>query len=260
MEMRGLMGGFYRISEWIMRLSVINVLWIVCSIPFFFVVFSFFVQPEVQVSMELVKQWLFLLAILAPFTLIPSTAAMFTVARKWVTGDPDVPLLKTFFRGYKENYLQSMLGGILLEIIGILLYINYTFYSGHTGLTKLLSFVFLLLLFLLLAVFLNYISIMVHFHMKLWQVLKNAVLVTIGNPFVSISMIIMNVVIIYISFKITFLIPFFMGSLMAIATFFQFHRSYEKLMNKIRILEEATAEREAKLNNSDASESETVNR
>lgn len=260
MEMRGLTGGLYRITEWIMRLSVINVLWLICSIPFFFVVLSFFVQPEVEDIKELVKQSVFLLAVLAPFTLIPATAAMFTVARKWVIGDPDVPLLKTFFQGYKENYLQSMLGGILLEIIGLLLYNAYIFYSGQSGLTKLLSFVFLLLLFLLFAVFLNYISIMVHFHMKFWQVFKNAVLMTTGNPFISIFTIVLNIAIIYFCFKFTFLFPFFMGSLMAIVTFFQFHRSYEKLMDKIRILEEAKAEKEALLNKTDDSISETVNR
>jgi uncharacterized membrane protein YesL len=260
MEMRGLTGGLYRISEWIMRLSVINVLWIVCSIPFFFVVLSLIFQPNVENVVEIIKQSLFLLAVLAPFTLIPATAAVFTVARKWVTGDPDVPLLRTFFGGYKDNYLQSMLGGIVLEIIGFLLYNAYFFYSGQSGLTKLLSFVFLLLLFLLVSVFLNYISIMVHFHMKFWQVLKNAVLMTIGNPFLSISTIVINFVIIYICFKFTFLFPFFMGSVIAIVTFFQFHRNYERLMNKIRILEEANAEKEALLNKADDPTSETVNR
>ena len=36
MEMRGMMGGFYKISEWIMRLSVTNLLWIVCSLPIWY--------------------------------------------------------------------------------------------------------------------------------------------------------------------------------------------------------------------------------
>ena len=38
---------------------------------------------------------------------------MFTVARKWVMGEMDVPLFHTFFRDYKENYVQSMIGGII---------------------------------------------------------------------------------------------------------------------------------------------------
>ena len=40
MEMRGMMGGFYKLSEWIMRLSVTNVLWLLTSFPFWLMVIS----------------------------------------------------------------------------------------------------------------------------------------------------------------------------------------------------------------------------
>src|SRR5690554_780565 len=100
------MGGFYRISEWIMRLSVTNILWVVTAFPVFFCIFSLLFFSS---TVEEVQAWFLPIAVLSPFLLFPSTSAMFALARKWVTGDADVPLFKTFFRSYKENYLQSML-------------------------------------------------------------------------------------------------------------------------------------------------------
>lgn len=242
MEFRGLMGGFYRISEWIMRLSVTNLLWVLCSLPFFYLMLVVFLNPENTV--DLFKQGLFLIGIVSPFTVVPATAAAFTVARKWVTGDVDVPLLKTFFRGYKENYLQSMLGGIAYLILTGVLYVNYQFYGSQEGTLSLLSYLFITLFFILVASFFNYLSIMVHFHMKFWQILKNSFLITIGRPIASLIIIVSNVAIVMISFRYTFLIPFFMGSLIAIVTFWHFHRGFLKLQEQREKLEQLQAERE----------------
>ncbi len=136
MEFRGVMGGFYRISEWIMRLSVINLLWIFCAIPFFFLGILLLNSTTEQ----MVYQTLFLMAVVSPFTLFPSTAAMFSVARKWVTGDEDVPLFKTFFRGYKSNFVQAMIGGFIYLLFGAILYANFQFYGNQSGLFGILRF------------------------------------------------------------------------------------------------------------------------
>ena len=32
-------------------------------------------------------------------------------------GNPDVSVFKTFFKGYKENYKQSMIGGIFIRAV-----------------------------------------------------------------------------------------------------------------------------------------------
>ena len=100
--MRGLMGGFYRISEWIMRLAAINLLWVVCSIPFAFIVLTAFVSEA-----SAFYSYMVIALIISPFTLFPATSAMFGVARKWVMGELDIPLFRTYFRIYKENYRQS---------------------------------------------------------------------------------------------------------------------------------------------------------
>ncbi|QAY66407.1 YesL family protein [Paenibacillus protaetiae] len=238
MEPRGLMGGFYRISEWIMRLAVTNVLWIVCSIPFMFSAFvSLFAQDKNQLYSTLLVA-----AVTAPFTLFPATAAMFTVARKWVMGEADVPLLKTFFRGYKENYKQSMLGGLLYTVILVILLVDFVVYRNQIN--NIVSYIFVAFLVLVMISVFNFFSMIVHYHMKTFQLVKNALLITIGRPLRSISMVVMNGVVIFISTKFTFLIPFFAGSIIAYLSFWSFHLIYQKLQEQSEKAKENAGEEE----------------
>lgn len=244
METRGIMGGFYRISEWIMRFAAINLLWLFCSLPVVYLVLTLLLAPEL--SVDFFKTWVLFVGIVSPFTLVPASAAMFSVARKWVTGDPDVPLWRTYWRGYKDNYRQSMLGGLIFLALGILLVINFFFYRGQTGIYQVVSIIFIVLMVMVLAAFINYLCIMTHLHMKVFQIFKNSLLMTIGQPFNTLSLLLLNAAIGYISFKYTFLIMFFMGSLMATASFWSFHRGFTKIQNKygVKTDEEAGEEGE----------------
>jgi uncharacterized membrane protein YesL len=234
LEFRGVMGGFYRISEWIMRLSVINVLWVVCAIPFFLAAVPMFVPAAGEGDIYFA---LLLMGVLAPFTLFPSTAAMFSVARKWVTGDADVPLFKTFFRGYKTNYVQAMLGGLIYLLFAAILVANFKYYGNQAGAFGLLRFLVLSISIMLIISMFHFFSILTHLHMKILQIIKNAVLITIGSPIRSLSMIILNGVVLYVSFfKFTFLIPFFMGSLVAVVSFWHFNQIFGKLQDKQQAL------------------------
>lgn len=253
MEPRGLMGGFYRISEWIMRLAVINVLWIVCSIPFIFVALPL-LMPGEGTEAEVMGQIYFvliLMAIVAPFTVFPATAAMFAVARKWVMGEVDVPLFKTYFKGYKENYKQGLLGGIVYTLLLVVMVVDFIVYKEQFNL---LSYIFIAFLLLLVLSMFNFFSMLVHYHMKTFQLLKNAVLITIGKPFRSISTALMAGAVIYFSMQFTFLIPFFMGSIVAYLSFWNFYLIYQKLQDqaeKARLAEEEEAEQAAELDRID---------
>jgi uncharacterized membrane protein YesL len=242
--MKGLMGGFYRISEWIMRLAVTSLLWIVCTL-LFIPLFYFLIFAHGGMTWEQFSPMLYLYVIISPFTFFPATAAMFAVTRKWVSGEADVPLLRTFFRGYKENYKQSMIGGILYAIICIILYVNYHFYLKQTGTLRLLSVLFITFSFIVIASLFNFFSILVHLHMKTLQIVKNALLITIGNPISSLALLVCNGIILYVSFfKFTFLIPFFMGALMAAFSFWMFYRSFSRLQQKQQELAEKENEAE----------------
>ncbi|SDX18615.1 YesL family protein [Paenibacillus sp. CF384] len=245
MEMRGMMGGFYKISEWIMRLSVTNVLWIICSLPFIILLLPvLFAQNSDQMLSYFIVS-----GIVAPFTLFPATAAMFAVARKWVMGEVDAPLLRTYFRNYKDSYVQSMIGGILYMVLFTILIVDFRVYLVKLESFQLVSYLFVALVALLAVSLFNFFSMVVHYHMKTLQLLKNALLLTIGRPFRSLSTVIMCGFVIYISFsspKLMFLVPFFTGSVVAIIAFWNFYAIYTKLQLQAEKAAEAAAEEERK--------------
>ncbi|RKN85012.1 DUF624 domain-containing protein [Paenibacillus ginsengarvi] len=258
MEFRGLMGGLYRISEWIMRFSAINVLWVICSSPVLIGGFFIWTSPAMfedpNLASSFIRTIILYCAILSPFTLFPATAAMFAVARKWVMGDTDVALLKTYFRSYKENYKQSMFSGLFFVLLSVLLYVNYTFYLRQSGTLSLLSVLFVVLAFILAAAVLHHFSIMVHFHMKFWQIVKNSFLITIGNPVMTIFLLVCSGIILYVSLtKFTFLIPFFMASLIAFVSFWTFYRIYDRMKT---LTEKKEQENEAEESNDEENNDE----
>lgn len=227
-EMRGLMGGFYRISEWIMRLSVTNLLWIFTSFPVWFLLWMMLMAPDA----ESVQAILILIGILSPFTLFPSTSAMFSVVRKWVMGDTDVPLFKTFFRSYRENYRQAMLGGLIYGVLLTILIVDYRLYAQNIAGLGFLSTLFLFLIFLVLVSLFHFFSLVSHFRMKTLQIIKNALLLTIGRPFRTLAMALFAFGVFWLSTHYTFLIPFFMGSVIAYVVYFNFHVMLGKMMEK----------------------------
>ncbi|MFC4599982.1 YesL family protein [Cohnella hongkongensis] len=249
MEMRGMMGGFYKISEWIMRLSVTNVLWLLTSFPFWFLMYVFITAT----NMEQLQAAIIPLAIVAPFTLFPATSAMFSVARKWVLGDVDVPLFKTFFRNYKQNFVQAMIGGVFYALLFAILIIDFQVYLKQISGFQILAYLFIALMLLLLISLLHFFSLLSHFHMKTVQLFKNALILTIGRPFRSLAMAIGAVAVIAISLRFTFLLPFFFGSIIAVYTFFNFNIVIQKMM---LMKEQAEAAAEAEQEEEAAEEDE----
>ncbi|OUM99963.1 MAG: hypothetical protein BAA02_10810 [Paenibacillaceae bacterium ZCTH02-B3] len=253
MEMRGMMGGLYRVCEWIMRLSVINLLWILTSLPVWYLLLVLLTAPGVEDYETFFMQTFILIGILSPFTLFPSTSAMFSVARKWVMGDTDVPLLKTFFRSYRQNYRQAMLGGLLYTVLFAVLIFDYRMYAQDIGGLGFLSMLFLFLIFLLLVSLLHFFSLLAHFHMGLLKLIRNALLLTVGRPFRTLMMALFCAGMFWFSAQFTFLIPFFTGSVIALGVYYNFHVMLDKIMEKAEQQQKARGDGE---NGGDALEAE----
>ncbi len=161
-------------------------------------------------------------------------------------GDEDVPMFKTYFRAYKENYVQSMVGGIIFVIAIAIIVINYRFYFNQEGLLRSLSILFIAFGLFMLAALINFFAMLAHLHMKVLQLFKNSLLISIGNPLNTIFLITGNFTIIWVSlYKFTFLIPFFMGTISATYSFWIFYRSFQSIQAKQEALEEKRKQAEA---------------
>ncbi|QGH33531.1 DUF624 domain-containing protein [Gracilibacillus salitolerans] len=178
------MSGFYRLSEWIMRMAILNLLWL-----------------------------LFTLIGGVIFGFGPSTAAMFAIVRKWIQRQEDVPLFKTFWNLFKEEFVRANILSFILIAVGYILFIDLRFFLMQDGfIFRILSFVMIILSFIYVITALYIFPVFVHYNLKLVQYLRNAFLIAIATPFLTILMIMSLVLIYLLLVYIPGLIPFFGGS------------------------------------------------
>ncbi len=222
------MGLFIKVAEWVLRFTAVNLLWLIFNLPILFLMLNILLITSVN---HLIILGVTVIG-LAPFIFFPATTAMFALIRKWTLGQ-DIPIIKPFLKYYKANYLKSMFGGGIICIVLLVLSIDYFYLRNY------LSFsnpVFTLVLFMLINICivftLHFFSITVHLDMKLMTILKNSLLITLGKPILTLSLGVVSFLIIYISFEIlTFMLPFFMGSLIAFSSYICFTSVYDKVQS-----------------------------
>lgn len=234
MRANGLMGSLYYTSEWIMRFLVTNLLWLIFNLPIVYLAINLIVVENISELLMVAIT----VAVFIPFIFFPATTAMFAVTRKWVMKETDIPIIRSFWSYYKENYLRSILSGLILGAIWIIYILDYYYFmileseSFSSTLLFFLSSLFLIVLVFLVAFTFNFISYTVHINERLFKTLKDALIITIGSPLISLSISGVSGFIVYISFSVfTFLIPFFMGSLIAFVSFTGFNMIYLKVVS-----------------------------
>lgn len=223
-----------------MRISGSNLLWLLCSSPFLFFVLTGLLSPDIEMWIQIA--WI--LAILAPFTLFPATAALFSVTRKWVMGDTDVSVIKVYFKGYKENYKQSMIGGIFYTLLIIVMIVDYNVYMKQFANMQIIGIIMLIFLILLSVSLFNFFSLVSHYHLKTTLLIKNAILLTILRPFRVLSTVLCVIALGFITMRFTWLILFGFGTLTAFVAFYNFNVSYNKLQEKVEKMRQKEAGKE----------------
>ncbi|WP_188454907.1 YesL family protein [Virgibacillus oceani] len=200
----GLMGSIYRFSDWVTKLFYVNLLWVAFS----------------------------LLGLIAA-GFFPATAAMFSVVRKWVLSETDIPVFKTFWTVYKQEFAKSNVLGYILSIAGYILYLDLMITKDAANPLLQLAYYPLLLVIVIFLLTACYIfPVFVHFETKLLQVFKNAFLIMITHPVISILMGIAAVVIYLINYLVPILIAVFGGSIFAFVVMWYCHFAFVKVQNQ----------------------------
>lgn len=223
MKYSGVMRGVYAISMWVMRFSIINLLWLLFQLPIIFIVVSILYANSKEDIIILLP----ILIILIPFLLFPATQSMFSTVRDWLINDDDKGLIQSYIKYYKENYKKSMKTGIILTVVwGIWGFDFYYFSKESVVLMFMVGFLGLLLYVYTINIF----SLNAHFHLSLAGLLKKSLIITIGSPILTIIILLSNSLLLVISiYKLTFLIPFFTGALITFLSFSAFYRQYVNL-------------------------------
>lgn len=212
MEMSGMMGGLYRICEWIMRVAALNLLWL-----------------------------LFTLLGLVVFGIFPATAALFAVARQFIRGN-DVPIIKTYWQYFKADVIKVNLLGYVFVAIGYILYIDFQFLQLLEGYLQVVLNVGLIIvtsLFIITSIYL--LPVYVHFDVKFFQYIKYAFIIGITHPFRSIGILLGGFALFYVMTLMPGLIIFFSVSGFIFWIVIVTNQTFEKLekqAEKLRMEEE----------------------
>ncbi|MRH43599.1 DUF624 domain-containing protein [Aquibacillus halophilus] len=166
---------FYKASEWITRFAFLNILWLIFSLAGL-VVFSFF----------------------------PSTMAMFSVLRKWIMGDRDIPIFRTFWKYFKTEFISSNLMGVIILLISFTVYLNLK-YIDHTSSNELQFFhvpIYVVMISLILTI-LYLFPTYTHYKLNFLNYFKRAFIIMFTNPVANLLMIVS----LFISYSIMSVIP-----------------------------------------------------
>lgn len=219
----GLVNGIYAVSEWVMRFSVINILWVIFNIPILFIVVSMLFTRQLVDLMILIP----LLSILLPVFFFPATQAMFSSMRVFVMNREENGLTKMYWKFYKENYKASMLSGLIFTLLWVIWYVDLYFFSENN---VILMFAFIVLGIVLYVFTINYFSVVAHYEGRFRQQLKKAFLLTLGSPFLFFGVLLSSGFILLMSiYQFQFLFIFFSGSLIAFLAFAAFYQTTLRL-------------------------------
>ncbi|WP_349408491.1 YesL family protein [Pseudalkalibacillus sp. SCS-8] len=188
MEVKGFKGKLFVLFDWITRLAYVNVLWIGCSL---------------------------LGLLIAGF--FPATSAMYALIRRWVRGNADFSVHRLFWQTFKEDFKRANAFGWVLTLIGIVLYVDYLYFtsSSSTIFFLLKSFtIMLLFVYVLMAVMI--FPVFVHYKLTLVQLFRNTIFIAMLHPFKSFAAILGVGAISLVMYLMPTLIPFFGGSLIAL--------------------------------------------
>lgn len=217
MQVSGMMGTLYTITDWIARLSMINIIWIIVNLPLIVILILMILSPSNQVILILVIP----LAVLLPLLFFPGTTATFAMVRDWIMNKNHPSFSKEFLRHLKNNYKSSAMSGIVLTCIWIVWAIDYYYFRLHYDV---LGIIFIIIGFMLFAYTIIFFCLSVHYDMSKRELFKNAFFVTVGSPLLLIGILVVNFSIILISTRFLFLLPFFTISISIFFSFYAFYR------------------------------------
>jgi uncharacterized membrane protein YesL len=151
----------YSATEWISKFAYINLLWIGFS-----------------------------LAGLLVFGLFPATISMFTIIRKWIMGEGDIPIFRTFWTTYKSEFFRSNGLGLLVAVVCGLIILDLVFMKNlGNGFMNPIQIPLYLFMFAVVMTMFYLFPVYVHYNLKLIQMIKNSFLMMLISPIENLVMI-----------------------------------------------------------------------
>lgn len=197
--MENVMNKFNLISEWVMNLFILQVLWIGGTLGGGIV-----------------------------FGLFPATIALYASLRKLNCPEAEFSLFRYFVETYKENFKESLIIGLWYVLAAIIGFIYSQFISQTTNSWLAYTHIFMYLILFLIGLLLLYIiPVYVHYEVKLRNLVKTSFFIMLVNMKWNLPLILTLVAVslIFIRFSVVFL--FFGVSLPAFIVLYYCLRAFD---------------------------------
>lgn len=195
------MNVLYRFCEWIMKLAYLNILWL-----------------------------FFTLIGLVFLGLGPATMAMFSVTRKWISGDKDIPVFPLFWQNYKDSFWRS---NMLFYIYFLIIYLLSVYYQVIRELDGMIGGLFVVITLVtacfLLFVILVSLPLFSHAKLSIYHYLKYSAMIVVSNPFHMLALALAILLIGIVFLLLPGLLPFFSGSVLSLMTMYIASKIFQKI-------------------------------
>jgi uncharacterized membrane protein YesL len=191
-------------TEWITKFAYLNLLWIGFSL-LGMLVLGFF----------------------------PATIAMFTIIRKWLMGETDIPIFRTFWTNFKSEFISGNGLGLFIALVAGLIVLNLDFIrnSGSAGINVIQIPLYLFMFAAVMTMF-YLIPVYVHYELKFLQMIKNSFLMMVISPLENLVMIAGVAAVVFVVKFIPGLGFFFGGSLSAAIIMAACYVVFNKMVKK----------------------------
>jgi uncharacterized membrane protein YesL len=194
----------YTSCEWVMKLAYVNILWVLFSVSG-----------------------------LIFFGMSPASVALFTILRKWLMNETDIPIFRTFLDTYKKEFRKANRIGWLMAMIGMFLYIDFKFLINIGGTIQYVLSVPLLIITILYFITMLYIfPVYVHYEVRLVQNIKNSFYIGIINMHITILMMAATFLLGILYSYIPGVVPFFSVSLVSLIAMTGAKQSFHRIEAK----------------------------
>ncbi|WP_010281328.1 YesL family protein [Bacillus timonensis] len=164
--------------------------------------------------------------------LFPSTGAMFAIVQKWLRKEPVEKIFQSFWKTYKNEFISLNKFGLFFILIGYILLYDFMFLQKNIDK---LQFLFPILLFLAISYFvtlLYFFPVYLQFDLKYFQYIKQAFLIAASSLLETILILTACMLVGIVVNLIPGMIPFFTGSVLALAVTWSSNRAFLKINKK----------------------------
>ncbi|WP_404455485.1 YesL family protein [Virgibacillus necropolis] len=204
MNGKGVVSSLDFILQWIMRLAIVNLLWILFSL------------------LGLIVGGVF-----------PATVAALGVSRKWIMGDQEIKIWQTFKHIYRQDFISANILGWLLSIGGGLLYANYRVIASSAGeIFFVIPFAFYLVVFLYTIIVIWCFPLLAHYQANWFHHIRNALIIGLTKIHYTIASGVFVIGVTYFSLEYPGVLPFFSISIMTVGCMWFSMQIFKKMDNR----------------------------